>query len=44
MYNSIYAKIKDLEGWLTADEAGLLYRLAAGTSNRGRIIEIGSWL
>jgi predicted O-methyltransferase YrrM len=43
MYNSIYAKIKDLEGWLTADEAGLLYRLAAGTSNRGRIIEIGSW-
>jgi predicted O-methyltransferase YrrM len=40
---NIYEKIKNLDGWLTHDEANLLYKLAKKTNSRGRIVEIGSW-
>jgi len=39
----IYNKIKDLEGWLTINEAYLLYSLAKKTRGRGKVVEIGSW-
>ncbi|MBD3247864.1 class I SAM-dependent methyltransferase [Candidatus Falkowbacteria bacterium] len=40
---NIYEKIKDLGGWLTPNEADLLYNLAKNTKNKGEIVEIGSW-
>jgi predicted O-methyltransferase YrrM len=40
---NIYEKIKNLNGWLTIDEANLLYALARKTKGAGRIVEIGSW-
>lgn len=39
----VYNKIKDLDGWLTINEAWLLYNLAKKTKRKGRIVEIGSW-
>jgi MMP 1-O-methyltransferase len=40
---NINEKIKDVEGWLSPDEAQLLYSLAKKTKGRGKIVEIGSW-
>ena len=35
--------IADMEGWLSAKEADVLYRLAASCTGKGAIVEIGSW-
>ncbi|MFH0770281.1 MAG: class I SAM-dependent methyltransferase [Candidatus Peregrinibacteria bacterium] len=36
-------KLRGIEGWLSAKEAKLLYRLAKRGRGRGVILEIGSW-
>lgn len=41
--SGILEKIKDIEGFLSDDEAYALYTLARSCSGKGKIVEIGSW-
>ena len=41
--NKTINTIKKIDGWLTDNEAKLLYNLAKNAPNKGVIVEIGSW-
>ena len=41
-FEEVYASVRDIDGWLTKDQARLLYDRAAALPPSSRIVEIGS--
>lgn len=42
-FEEIHTIAKDIEGWLSENEANLIYETAASLKNNGCVVEIGSW-
>lgn len=42
-FEEVHSIAKNIEGWLSDKEARFLYECAASLSNRGALVEIGSW-
>lgn len=42
-FEEVHNIAQDIEGWLSVNEAKLLYDLASSSTGKGAIVEIGSW-